>query len=265
MGVLAVRFGLGAAALLALFRQRMTGFLRKELLAGVLIGIVTFASYAMQTEGLRHIPSSRSAFITAMYVPVVPLLQVLIVGRAPALSARIGIVISFAGLLILSSGSDFTLELTYGDALTLGGALAAALQIVLVSRFAPDADPMRLTCVQLATVGILAGLAVPILGEPLPAPTLTFLSATLALGLLGTALALGAMAWAQQTVPATRATLIYALEPVWAGVFGAVAGEVLSARTLAGSGLIVLGVVVSGVRWSRLASQRRSNREGIYE
>ena len=141
----------------------------------------------------------------------------------------------------------------------------AALQIVLVSRYAPDADPMRLSCIQLAAVGLLAGLALLVVAEPLPSPTLTFLSATLALGLLGTALALGAMAWAQQTVPATRATLIYALEPVWAGVFGAAAGEALPLRTLAGSGLIVTGVVVSGIKPSRLASRDRSNNGRIHD
>jgi drug/metabolite transporter (DMT)-like permease len=213
--------------------------------------VATFAAYALQTAGLQHIPSSRSAFLVAMYVPVVPLLQLALLRRAPRASAWAGIALSFAGLVMLSAGEGLTPALGRGDWLTLGGALASALQIVLVSRWAPGADPIRLALVQLAAVALLSLLALPVSGEGMPALTPLVVWAGIALGLFATAFVMAAMNWAQQTVPATRATVIYAMEPVWGGVVGALAGEVMTRGTVGGSALIVLGVLVSELAWPR--------------
>ena len=49
--------------------------------AGVAIGVAIALGYGLQTWGLQTISSSKSAFITAMYVPLVPLLQWLCLGR----------------------------------------------------------------------------------------------------------------------------------------------------------------------------------------
>jgi drug/metabolite transporter (DMT)-like permease len=249
-GLLATRFAVGSLALLVVYRRRMSRLGRDEVRAGVIIGVVTFASYAFQTTGLQLIASSKSAFITAMYVPVVPLLQVVLIGVAPRVSAWIGIGVSFTGLIFLSSGEGIAGGgFGAGEWLTLGGALTAALQIVLISRWAPLADPMRLACLQLAIVAVLSLAAIALTNEALPSPTPTFLTASLGLGILGTAFALGAMNWAQQTISATRATIIYAMEPVWGGLFGAIAGEPMTAAIVTGSSLIVLGVLVSELRW----------------
>jgi drug/metabolite transporter (DMT)-like permease len=54
-----------------------------------------------------------------------------------------------------------------------------------------------------------------------------------------------AMNWAQRTVSPTKATIIYAGEPVWAGIFGRLAGEVLPGRAIFGAALIVAAVLIS--------------------
>ena len=59
------------------------------------------------------------------------------------------------------------------------------------------------------------------------------------------------MNWAQRSVSPTRATVIYAGEPVWAGVVGRLAGERLPAAALLGAALIVCGVIVSELRIRR--------------
>jgi drug/metabolite transporter (DMT)-like permease len=50
----------------------------------MLIGVSIMLGYGLQTMGLQTISSSQSAFITALYVPFVPLLQWLVLGRRPA-------------------------------------------------------------------------------------------------------------------------------------------------------------------------------------
>jgi len=55
----------------------------------------------------------------------------------------------------------------------------------------------------------------------------------------------------QQFVSSTRATLIYALELVWVGMFGYLAGEQLSLAGWVGCGCILLGIVAGELRLSR--------------
>ena len=56
------------------------------------------------------------------------------------------------------------------------------------------------------------------------------------------------MNWAQQSVSPTRATLIYAGEPVWAGIAGRLAGERLPGIALLGAALIVAAVIISELK-----------------
>jgi len=41
---------------------------------------------------------------------------------------------------------------------------------------------------------------------------------------------------------------IYAMEPVWAGIVGAIAGDPMTLATLAGAGMIVTGILVEPFR-----------------
>jgi drug/metabolite transporter (DMT)-like permease len=81
--------------------KTLRGLTLKELKAGVAIGVAIAMGYSLQTWGLQTISSSKSAFITAMYVPLVPLLQWLCLGRLPGLMSCIGIVLAFIGLILL--------------------------------------------------------------------------------------------------------------------------------------------------------------------
>jgi len=81
--------------------------------------------------------------------------------------------------------------------------------------------------------------------------------------LLFSALGLGAasalnqvtMNWAQRSVSPTRATVIYTGEPVWAGIFGRLAGERLPLLALVGAAFIVAGVLVSELKLRKRRSQ----------
>ena len=84
----------------------------------------------------------------------------------------------------------------------------------------------------------------PVVGEAVPAFSWTLLAIVTGLGLASAGIQI-AMNWAQRTVSPTRATLIYAGEPVWAGIVGRLAGDRLGPAALAGGALIVLAVVVS--------------------
>jgi drug/metabolite transporter (DMT)-like permease len=236
--LLFLRFALGAILVGLFVRKRPTG---AEVQGGLLIALVTAIAIGSQTVGLRTVESGRAAFLTALYVPLVPLLQGPLTGRRPTGGMFLGAGLAFAGLAALSSGGDLSLRFGMGEALMLVGALASALQIVLVGRFASTDNAPALTAVQLAGVAMLA-----LSGAATEGMHATTLGLTLAagLGVFGTAAALFAMNWAQRTVSPSRATLIYAFEPVWAALFGALAGERLGTWGAVGGGLVVAGALV---------------------
>ena len=85
-----LRFATAAIAVALISLKTLRGLTLKELQAGVAIGVAIAMGYSLQTWGLQTIPSSKSAFITAMYVPLVPLLQWLCLGRMPGLMSCVG-------------------------------------------------------------------------------------------------------------------------------------------------------------------------------
>lgn len=232
-----------------LFRRTMRDLNRRELGAGALIGFAIFLGYGLQTYGLRTITSSQSAFITALYVPMVPLLQLVVLRRMPHIMSWIGIALAFAGLILLAGPKAGHIGLSPGEMATLLSAVAIAAEIILISRFAHGVDSRRVTVVQLLAAGLFSLAAMPLAGETLPAFSPVWLVAGVGLGLASTLIQL-AMNWAQKTVSPTRATVIYAGEPVWGGIVGRIAGDRLPAMAMLGGVLILVGVLVSELRGS---------------
>ena len=244
---LALRFAVATLILAVVFHQRLTGLTHGELAAGALIGMIIFAAYSLQTLGLQYTTSSKAGFITSLYVPFVPVFGILVLRHWPSPMIWVGVVVSLSGLFLLSLNNQLSLEFGRGEWLILGCAVASAMHIVSVSRFAPHADPIRITVVQLAVTTLLSTAAIPLSGEPLVMPVAPVWWSILFMGVVATAFCLAMMNVAQHYVSSVQATLIYALEPAWAGLFGYFAGEALGLAAWVGCALILLGMVVSSL------------------
>ncbi|WP_215847147.1 DMT family transporter [Candidatus Pantoea bituminis] len=253
-----LRFATAALLLALFFRRYLAAITWMEIKAGTLIGLSIAGGYGLQTYGMQTISSSQSAFLTALYVPVVPLLQWVFLRRPPSVMAWLGISLAFGGLLLVAGPQDGRINLNQGEIATLISTLAIAAEIILISRFAGQVDVRRVTLIQLAVASVCAFFLMIPNGESLPAFSPTLLLSALGLG-AASALIQVTMNWAQRSVSPTRATVIYAGEPVWAGVVGRIAGERLPAAALFGGALIVCGVIVSELRFKRKkrCSERR--------
>lgn len=249
-----LRFATAALAVGLLSLKTLRGLTWLEIKAGVFIGVSIAIGYSMQTWGLQTIPSSKSAFITAMYVPLVPVLQWICLGRMPGVMSWIGVALAFIGLIFLAGPDGTSLTLGAGEIITLISALAIAAEIILISAWAGKVDIKRVTIVQLATASIVAFATMIPAGESVPAFTPDLLAIALGLGIFSAIIQV-TMNWAQRSVSPTRATVIYTGEPVWAGIFGRIAGERLPVLALLGGALIVLGVLVSELKLKRKKKQ----------
>jgi len=234
-----------AALMVVLFSGRpMAGLSGIEIRAGCTIGIAIMAGYSLQTIGLQTILSSESAFITALYVPLVPVIQWVVLRRRPNLAAWTGITLAFAGLLLITAPESGALQLSHGALLTVLCAVAFSCEIILIGFFAGKVDTRRVSAVQLAAASVLAFAAMIAAGEAIPPFSWLLLFSIAGMAFASAVIQL-AMNWAQRTVSPTKATIIYAGEPVWAGIFGRLAGEVLPGRAIFGAALIVAAVLIS--------------------
>ena len=245
-----LRFAAAALFVGVVSARALPGLTFTELKAGMLIGVSIMLGYGLQTMGLQTISSSQSAFITALYVPFVPLLQWLVLGRRPGLMPSIGIGLAFIGLMLLAGPEGGSLHFSEGELVTLVSAVAIAGEIILISRYAGQVDVRRVTVVQLATASLLAFLMIVPTQERIPDFSWLLLTSAVGLGAMSAVIQV-AMNWAQKSVSPTRATLIYAGEPVWAGIVGRIAGERLPGVALLGGLLIVIAVVVSELKVRR--------------
>ncbi len=235
---------------LLVFRKVMAGLTRTELVAGIAIGTSIFLGYGLQTFGLQTISSSKSAFLTALYVPLVPLVQWLVMGKPPRLMSWIGIGLAFTGLMLVAGPESGGMELNVGEMATMLSTLAIAAEVLLIGHFAGKVDARRVTTVQLLAAGVMALLAMPVSGESVPDFSWVWLSAAVAMACASILIQL-TMNWAQKSLSPTRATVIYASEPVWAGIVGRMAGDRLPGLAILGAALIVGGVLVSELRLGR--------------
>ncbi len=242
-----LRFAAAALFVACFSLNVMRGLTLIELKAGIAIGAAIMLGYGLQTMGLQTIPSSQSAFITALYVPFVPLLQWLVLGRRPGLMPSLGIALAFAGLMLLSGPQGASLQFSSGEIATVVSAVAIAAEIIMISAYGGKVDVRRVTVVQLGTASLLSFLMVMPTGERLPDFSWMLVISAIGLGAMSAVIQV-AMNWAQRTVSPTRATVIYAGEPVWAGIFGRLAGERLPGIALLGGALIVAGVIVSELK-----------------
>jgi drug/metabolite transporter (DMT)-like permease len=239
-----LRFLTAALTVSVLTRPAMARVSGVELRGAAAIGLAMLAGYALQAAGLQTLSSGQAAFISALYVPIVPMLQILVLRRLPGALVWVSAALATAGMMLMAGHAGAALS--RGDAFALGGACAIAAEITLVAMFAPRADPRRLAVTQCAFVGVSALVLSLVTGASLPAFGLWVVCAA-GLGVLSAYLQITTN-WAMRTIPATRATLIFALEPVWASLFGALAGERMSRGALVGAALILAALVVSARR-----------------
>jgi drug/metabolite transporter (DMT)-like permease len=176
--------------------------------------------------------------------------------QRPSVALAVGIAVAVVGMTLLAPPTG--LGLGVGESWTALGAIAFGLQIVVLARFAPGADPLAITAFQAVALAlVVAPFGIPRLaGAPHGSavwPRLGYLVVA------GSIVAPLCQIAAQRTLPAGRVGLLLGLEPVFAAAFAVMlAGERPSRTWWLGAALILLAV--SFVEWSSARVSNASRR-----
>jgi drug/metabolite transporter (DMT)-like permease len=221
---------------------------RSALRPGLILGALVFSGYWLQTRGLMSISPSRSAFLTGLYVVMVPFCDRLLFARRIAARAWIGCVLAAAGTTLLIGGIDA--RAGFGDILTIVCAICFALHMVLSAKYSTGTSVLGLAAVQVIVVGIVA--IPPSLFVARPHLTPFVIAVILFTAIVTTALAFVALMWGQSRVTATEAAVILAFEPMAASITSIVfQHEPITLGFVAGALLILAAMVLSQLPGSR--------------
>ena len=235
-----VRFAIAAPALVVFAWVGRRRFARAAWLGGFLGGTLAALGFVLQAAGLRHTSAGTSAFLTALGALFAGLFAWPLLGQRPRRQLIAAMAVAAAGAALLTGVHHVALGT--GEWLTIAGAVAFGLQIVVLARFAPEADPVALTGLQAATLAALvapAGLqgAAAALRAPGTAARIAYLVVA------GSIVAPLLQVMAQRRLSAGRVGLLLGLEPVFAAAFAVTLGaERPPAAWWAGAGLILLAV-----------------------
>ena len=248
------RFSLAALAFLPLLfldPDARRG-LRDVLGAGLLLGLISWASYFAQTWGLQTVPAGRAAFITGTNVVIVPLLAPLFCLGRPRGSDYLAALTATSGLYLMTmgdagSGTGFS----SGDFWILFCAVSYAVYILVLQRVLRKArNATALAFVQVAAIAFFADLILGFNGPVAFGWSAWVIAALLVCAILATVATFWLQARFQARTTAQRVALIFALEPVFAAGFAWwLLGEKTGLRG-AGGGVLVLAAVVGAELWS---------------
>lgn len=253
LAFISMRFIIASALLALVFRPALSSGRpsRKGWTAGGVCALFLFLGFAFQTAGLRFTSASNSAFLTGLYVVLVPLLSSALHRKAVRGLEWAACVLALAGTgLMTGAGSG---GLNTGDLLTIVSAAAFSAHMVAVAHWSTKLSYEWLTTIQVAGVAILSLASFWWIEEPFVRWTPGLAGALALTAVLATALSFSLYTWAQRHTTATRAALLFALEPVFAGLFGwAVAGDRWTPIALLGAGLILSSILLAELRpWGK--------------
>ena len=226
--------------------------LRDHLRAGVPIGVFLVLATILQQVGLVYTTPAKSGFVTALYIVIVPLMG-LFMGHRVRLPVWIGLALSLAGMMLLCVQSDLSINI--GDLFTLGSAVMFSCQILLLGRYAPSLDAVRLSAVQFGTCAVVAGAVAFLFETPRVDGIMACIGSILYVAVFSGAVGYTLQVAGQKYADPTLASLLMCLESVFAALGGwLILGQSLLPRELAGCALMLCASVVAQLPGRRKAA-----------
>lgn len=244
-----VRFMLGSLSLLPLLWYLNRGEERQEaagqsaLLPGLLAGLILFAGASLQQVALVYTTAGKAAFITCLYIVLVPLMGAFI-GHKIGKGTWLGCFLALAGLYLLCIKENLTIQ--RGDMLALIGAFFWAFHILIIGRYSRRVDPIKLSFTQFLVCSLLS-LAVAAFKENIALSSLQAgIVPILYAGICSVGIAYTLQVVGQKHAPAAHAAIILSMESAFAVIGGYfILGETMDVREIAGCLLMFAGMLVS--------------------
>lgn len=190
------------------------------LIGGPVCGAILCAATCLQQLGIGNNTGSpgKEAFITALYIVIVPIISLAFGKRAKWHVYLCALVALFGLWMLCMSGS----ELTTGDIQVICCSLVFSCHIIAVEFFIPHVDGLRLSCIQFFVTCFGATVMMFIFEEPSWSGISAASLAILYSGVMSAGAGYTLQIIGQKNTPATLAALLMSMESVFAVVASAI-------------------------------------------
>lgn len=244
--MIAMRFAVAAVITGILFRRHLKGLTLGDLGRGGLVGLLLALAYLTQTIALQSTTAGKNAFLTAIYVMLVPFGCFALFREKLRWTNWVSAALMLLGVGVLSlSGEEGGLNA--GDGLTMVCGVLFAAHMIAVDRCQRRTDPYAIIVMQFAVTAVVALMWTLTLegGQPL-----VFTPASIGglayLAIFSTTIGMSLQNIGQSMAPPTHASLLLSLESVFGVLSGVVLlGETLTPRMMVGFGVIFMALLVS--------------------
>lgn len=256
-----LRFALGSLSLLPVLiidqRKRLSkkySITRNEFLwAGLVCGVFLFAGSSFQQVGMVYTTAGNGGFITSLYVILVPVFG-LFWRQKVNIQTWLGALMALVGMYFLSVKGSMNLAL--GDSLVFVSAFFFAGHVLVIGKYAPQTNIIRLSVVQFSVASVFSLLIsllieTTTLDDILRAGIPILYGGIMSVGVAYTLQMLG-----QKKAHPSHAAIILSLESLFAAIGGIlILDEPLNFKVALGGCLMLAGVILSQLR---LRKRRKS-------
>lgn len=229
---------------------------KRTLVSGIVCGIFLFTASCFQQWGINLDPNAgKAGFITGIYTVLVPLFTFILFRKKTGLNVILGAVCAVAGLYLLSVKNGFS-NISLSDVIILIGAFFWAFQIITIDRCINNTSPLKFSCIQFLTAGVLGIIFTVLCGDVTLHSAVLQISDSfteiLYIGICSSGIAYTCQALGQRGADPTYSAIILSTESIFAAIGGALFGTDgnMTLRSYIGCGIIFIGIILSQIPFS---------------
>lgn len=217
---------------------------------GIMCGLFLFAASGLQQIGITNTSASKTGFISAIYVVLVPIFGIFLKHKIKK-QVWVSVVVATLGLYLLCVTESFYMNKS--DMIVLIGSFFWAAQIITVDYFSPYVDPVKLALIQFSTCFLLASVATMIFEDPDISSIMACKWHVVYAGVFASGLAFTLQMLGQKFARAAVAAIIMSLESVFGALSGALfLGERMTGREMLGCVLVFGAIILAQVSLPKL-------------
>lgn len=253
----AVRFALGSISLIPIIlfqnKSNKDGIkaeeLKKVIGVGVIAGFIIFLGSSFQQMGLVYTGAGKAAFITGLYIVIVPILGIFL-KQYIGINSWLGAIIAVIGLYLLCVTDKFSIS--HGDFLELICAFFFAAHILLIDHFSGKVDSVKLAFFQFLTCSVVS-LAAALLFENITLASIyQAVVPILYGGILSSGVAYTLQIVGQKNAEPSQAAIVMSME----SVFGTIGGVLILGESFGIKGIIGCLLMLAGMLLAQLKSSK---------
>ena len=257
--MLAFRFTIATIALAVIFWKKLKGLNKKIVRDGFILAVLLFVSYVLQTEGCKYTTAGKNAFLTTVYIIIVPFLYWLISRKRPGGDSFLAAFLALIGIGLLSLQGDWSINI--GDVLTLLCGITFSMHLVGLSHFTKESDPILLTILQMFFTALFSWSGTFFTGGEIGAIAFSqeLVVSMLYLGVMSSAMGFLLQTISQKYIMPSTAALLISTESIFGVMFSAIfLGERMTRRMVVGCIIIMIAIVIAETKLDFL---RRNKKE----